>query len=171
MNIVPLSKENLEDTIQMAHKAFPLDAAGENPPEKGFRKSLEIHGDEDLEAWHRMTQGKKISRLNYWVLLDENNKVVGVTGLYSFSEAPDEVWLAWFCLDPITRGKGLGRKLLNWTMEKARSEGYAKFRLYTSTDPNEAAAQNLYESVGLKITEEKDDPDSPYKLMYREVML
>lgn len=165
MKIVPLSEENLEETIRMAHKVFPLDAASDNPPERGFRKSLS--NEANIKSW----KGPEhvLSGLNYWVLLDdETDKVIGVTGLYSFKENPGEVWLAWYCIDPEVRGKGLGRKLLEWTMAKAKEEGYSVFRLYTSTDPNEAAAQKLYDSVGLKITEEKDDPDSPCKIMYRQ---
>ena len=79
--------------------------------------------------------------------------------------------MAWFCLDPNVRGKGLGRQLLEWTMTKAKEEGYKVFRLYTSTDPNEAPAQKLYESIGLKVTEEKDDDETPYKILYRQCNL
>jgi GNAT superfamily N-acetyltransferase len=170
MNIVPLTKENLEETIAMAHEVFPLDAVSKNPPEKGLRKSLSF--DTEDSSWNSITKGKKLTRLNYWVLLDDDtNKVIGVTGLYAFSDAVDEAWLAWFCLDGSTRGKGLGRKLLEWTMNKAKEEGYKVFRLYTSTDPNEAAAQKLYESIGLKVINEEVDADSPYKILYRQVQL
>ena len=167
MKIVPLSKENLEETISLALKVFPLDAAGKNPPERGFRKSLS--NEANLKSW----KGPEhiLSRLNYWILLDEKDKVIGVTGLYGYKEIPEEVWLAWFCLDPNVRGKGLGRQLLEWTMTKAKEEGYKVFRLYTSTDPNEAPAQKLYESIGLKVTEEKDDDETPYKILYRQCNL
>lgn len=163
MRIIPLSKDNLEETIRLAHKVFPLDAVGENPPEKGFRKSL--LPEEDWGYWKE----NKLARLNYWVLLDDSSdKIIGVTGLYAFSDPKNEAWLAWFCLDSDARGRGLGRQLLEWTMTKAKEEGYSVFRLYTSTDPNEAAAQKLYKSVGLKVTEEKEDPDSEYKILYRQ---
>jgi GNAT superfamily N-acetyltransferase len=167
MNPIPLSEKYLAETIALAHKVFPLDAASGNPPEKGFRKSL---GSElNDESWKTATKGKKLKRLNYWILLDEEkSKVVGVTGIYSFTDPEDEAWMAWYCLDPIMRGKGLGRKLLEWTMDKAREDGYKKFKLYTSTDPNESIAQKLYDDVGLNITAEEDDPNSPYKIMYRE---
>ena len=151
----------------MAHKVFPLDVAGDNPPERGFRKSLS--NEANLKSWKGPE--RVLFRLNYWVLLDETNKVIGVTGLYAFKETLDEVWLAWYCLDPEVRGQGLGRKLLLWTMDKARLEGYSIFKLYTSTDPNEAAAQKLYESLGLKVVKEEKDSESPYNIMYRQVKL
>ena len=170
MKIVPLSKENLEETIAMAHRVFPLDAVSKNPPEKGFRKSLSL--DVDEKSWISITKGKTLTQLNYWVLLDDDtNAVIGVTGLYAFEDAPEEAWLAWFCLDPSTRGKGLGRQLLEWTIAKAKEGGYSIFKLYTSTDPNEATAQKLYESVGLEVTGEENDPESPYKILYRQVNL
>jgi GNAT superfamily N-acetyltransferase len=167
MNIAPLSEENLEETIELAHKVFPLDAAGDNPPERGFRKSLS--NEANLKSW----KGSEhvLSRLNYWVLLDEKDKVIGVTGLYGDKETPEEVWLAWFCLDPEARGHGLGRKLLEWTLDKARQEGYSIFNLYTSTDPNEAAAQKLYESLGLEIVKKEKDPESSHNILYRQLKL
>ena len=170
MKIAPLTKENLKAAIEMAHGVFPLDAKGKNPPEKGFRKSLSL--DDDEKSWYGITKGRELSRLTYWVLLDDDTDiVVGVTGLYTFSDAPDEAWLGWFCIDPEARGKGFGRKLLEWTMSKAKEEGYSIFRLYTSTDPNESLAQKLYESLGLYVTEEEDDSDSQYKIMYRQATL
>lgn len=167
MKIIPLSKENLEETIKLAHDVFPSDVDGDNPPEKGFRISLS--NEVNLKSW----RGPEyvLSRLNYWVLLDVEDKVIGVTGLYAFKEKPTEVWLAWFCIDSKVRGQGLGRKLLEWTMDKARQEGYQVFNLYTSTDPNEETAQKLYDSLGLNVIKTEKDSESSYDTMYRQVRL
>lgn len=168
MNIVPLSHENIEEAIKLAHKVFPLDSASSNPPERGFRKSLSQ--ESVLKSWRGPEH--VLSRLNYWVLLDDNShKVIGVTGLYGFKDNLDEVWLAWYCIDPEARGKGMGRRLLEWTIDKARSEGYKLFKLYTSTDPNESVAQKLYESLGLEIINREKDVDSPYEIIYRQINL
>ncbi len=85
------------------------------------------------------------------VYLDEDNGVIGTTGLYRYKRDADEaLWVAWFCGDPKARGRGIGQALIDHTVMLARNAGYDRIRLYTSTDPNEAAAQRLYEKNGFK---------------------
>jgi len=156
MNIIPLREQYLDETIQMTNAIFPEDVDAEWNPEKSFKISL---------------QRNDLATLGYWILLNEGGEVIGVTGLYQRgNEDPkDLVWLGWYGVCADERGKGLGKELLEWTIEKARSEGYKRLRLYTSTDPNEARAQELYEKVGLKVVEEeKTDGD---KILYREMKL
>jgi GNAT superfamily N-acetyltransferase len=57
------------------------------------------------------------------------------------------------------RGRGIGRKISEWTISKARDLGYRQLKLYTSTDPNETMAQKLYESVGLKLYKREPSED------------
>ena len=93
---------------------------------------------------------------NFWVAIDENNNVVGTTGIYTYIKDENEaIWLAWFCVDPEQRGKGIGKKLIEYSINMAREYKKKYFRLYTSSDPNEAAAQNLYEKYGFKVIKKK----------------
>ena len=66
------------------------------------------------------------------------------------ADATEAVWVAWFCVDPKARGRGIGQALIDHTVSRARNAGFNRIRLYTSTDPNEAAAQRLYEKNGFK---------------------
>lgn len=85
------------------------------------------------------------------VYVDEAERVLGTTGLYRYIKDSDEaVWVAWFCVDPKARGRGIGQALIDHTVSRARNAGFNRIRLYTSTDPNEAAAQRLYERNGFK---------------------
>ena len=85
------------------------------------------------------------------VYVDEGNEVIGTTGLYRYKkDANEAVWVAWFCVDPKARGRGIGQALIDHTVMLARNAGFDRIRLYTSTDPNEAAAQHLYEKNGFK---------------------
>ena len=85
------------------------------------------------------------------VYVDDANKVLGTTGLYRYKKDADEaVWVAWFCVDPRVRGRGIGQALIKHTIMLARNAGFDRIRLYTSTDPNEEAAQRLYEKNGFK---------------------
>lgn len=83
--------------------------------------------------------------------VDESRTVLGTTGLYRYNkDAEGAVWVAWFCVDPKARGHGIGQALIERTVARARDAGFDRVRLYTSTSPNEEAAQRLYAKNGLK---------------------
>jgi len=85
------------------------------------------------------------------VYVDGSDLVLGTTGLYRYKKDADEaVWVAWFCVDPKARGRGIGQALIDHTVSRARNAGFNRIRLYTSTDPNEASAQRLYEKNGFR---------------------
>ena len=109
--------------------------------------------------------------LDFWGAVDSQTKaLLGTTGLYLYNRDTSEaVWLAWFCVAPEARGKGIGSRLLDFSIDKAQNSGREYLRLYTSDDPREAAAQRLYESRGLKIVREKKRLF--YTKIYRELQL
>ena len=108
--------------------------------------------------------------MEYWVALNENNKVIGTTGIYALKkDAHEAVWMAWFCVDPGHRGQGTGRRLIEHSIEMARARGKQYFRLYTSTLPCEAAAQRLYERYNFRIARRKNRLIC--HLLYREQKL
>ncbi len=80
------------------------------------------------------------------------------------------VWLGWYCVRPDQRGKGLGRELIEWTIDKAKEQGFKKLKLYTSEDPEEAKAQEIYENYGFKIVGEEKG-EGKYKTLYREKVI
>ncbi|MCL2377486.1 MAG: GNAT family N-acetyltransferase [Defluviitaleaceae bacterium] len=106
----------------------------------------------------------------YWVALNENDEICGTTGLYAekddFHEA---LWLSWFCVNPNMRGQGIGKQLLEFSIDTAREYKKKYLRLYTSDDPNEAAAQFLYEKYGFRIV--RTEKKRGYTLLYRELAL
>lgn len=166
MNIIPLTKEHLEETIKMVNEVFQNDIDAEYNPERSFKTSLKF-----IEQ-PKLLQKSQMDRIDYWIALDDNtNQVIGVTGLYRRKNDPDDiVWLGWYCIRADQRGNGLGRKLLEWTIEKAKVDGYKIFKLYTSTDPNESRAQALYEKLGFMITG-KESEGGEYDTLYREKIL
>lgn len=166
----PLSKENIEECIALLHSVFPEDALSKDNPGKALRAS--VYQEDNKEFWEKY----HCKTLEYLLVRDTASHLVGMTGFYTNTNEPDDVvWLGWFFVAPEYRGKGLGRKILEWSISEARSRGYRLFRLYTSDDPNEAAAQPLYEKLGFKKYKEMhnspDDPESPYKTIYRELTL
>jgi GNAT superfamily N-acetyltransferase len=109
--------------------------------------------------------------LGYWVAVsEEQHEVLAITGLYSYvNDAEEAVWLGWFCVAPSARHMGLGGRMLDFAIEKARTTGKRCFRLYTSTSPNEAAAQQLYERKGFRLV--NSEPGTATTLLYREKLL
>jgi ribosomal protein S18 acetylase RimI-like enzyme len=73
-----------------------------------------------------------------------------------------ECYLAELYVVPDRRGQGLGRALMEATMELARTEGADYMDLNTSED--DVAARALYESLGFSNREGK--PDGPLCFYY-----
>ncbi len=166
MLIKQLSRKELNEAIQLVNKCFPYQSWLE-------RTSLPASLFQDNLTCKIKFLFAKVTQLNYWVGIDEKSqKVIGTTGLYSYKKDEAEAyWLPMFCVDPAFRGQGIGKKLLNFSIDKARADGKKFLRLYTSNDPNEAAAQILYEKSGFVITGEEKVEGTPYKKIYRELRL
>jgi len=166
MQIKPLSQTTLSSAIQLANLVFPR----QNVLEKAsfaFRLSL-------MSGWlpKLLLRLMSIDEARYWVALSEDGQAIGVTGLYKYiKDEDDSLWLGWTCVAPIARGKGIGGKLVDFAIAQAVSESKKFLRLYTSNDPNESAAQHLYERRGLRVVGEKQLQGSPFKRIYRELSL
>jgi ribosomal protein S18 acetylase RimI-like enzyme len=84
---------------------------------------------------------------NYVVLVD--GKIVGVCGFkLDQYETPYVRWINWFYVDPEYQGRGIGRSLLSFCLDKIKSMGVK--RVYLDTDTNEvySNAISLYLSMG-----------------------
>ncbi|KKL63194.1 hypothetical protein LCGC14_2177490, partial [marine sediment metagenome] len=154
-----------ERALDLIVRSFPDDDP--DGMSKALRSSLERE-DQDLRAW---LQSKGCKTVSYWIAV-EGAQVVGITGLYAKLEDESEAyWLAWFCVDPARRRQGLGWRLLGHSIDIARAGGKRFLRLYTTTAPNEAVAQVLYEKLGFRITHAEPDPGTPYNLLHKELVI
>ncbi len=88
-----------------------------------------------------------------------NQEPIGITGIYSYHEYPENAWLGWFGILNQYRKKGYGGIVLDKTIELAKEKGYTKFRLYT--DEYAKSAHKLYKSRGLieELYNNKEDKD------------
>lgn len=91
--------------------------------------------------------------LHFWVA-KENKKVVGVTGLcdplpkileFSKTDKPGELKILY--LDPKSRGKGIGKKLLKFVESEAKRQGYKEI-LIRSAERFRDTAYGFYEKMG-----------------------
>ncbi len=153
MKIVPLSEKYLDQAIDLCSQVFPEDVKTENPPELGFRES--IFKEEYKWAWDKY----HIARVEYYLLLSESGKVIGTTGVYQNTIEPEVVWVGWFCVDPIERGKGYGAELLSFTVQKAKEYKYPYLKLYTDLEES-PEAQQLYKKFDFLFEKTNIDPST-----------
>lgn len=83
---------------------------------------------------------------DFVVLVDDRGAVVGTCGL--FPVAPGVVELRKMYLAPAWRGRGQGRRLLDWALARARALGFRRITLETATVLRDAIA--LYERHGFQ---------------------
>jgi putative acetyltransferase len=84
--------------------------------------------------------------------------VVGTAALIRYRD--DLYELSKMAVDPATRGRGVGRKLLGYTIEQARALGARTIFLGSSTKL--ASAVHLYESFGFRHVAPADLPEIKY---------
>lgn len=137
-----ITAENLELACKIQNTIFPIDDARENFIEQ-------INNDPYRKE------------LDYYIVYSDDTPI-GVTGIYSYHEYPDDAWLGWFGILEEYRHNGFGGKVLDKTIELAKEKGYKNFRLYTDQDAK--SAHKLYESRGMirELYDNKDDKNEYY---------
>ena len=136
-----ITNDNLELACKMQNEIFPEEDAREN-----FIEQIN-------EDPYRKEMDYKI------VYID--NEPIGITGIYSYNEYPDDAWLGWFGILNKYRNKGYGKETLEKTMELAKEKGYKNFRIYTDEYAKEA--HSLYEKLGfIKELYDRDDDRDEY---------
>jgi RimJ/RimL family protein N-acetyltransferase len=133
IKIIPLSKNNLSEAISLVKSIFPY-----REDQKKARINL-------IESLSLKNSGK-----SYWVAVDSNDKIVGLTGLYLDAKDKNVVWLGWFGVHPEQRRQGIGNRLLRFTIDEAKRREFKTMKIYTSTDKGARAARRLYESFGYR---------------------
>ena len=83
-----------------------------------------------------------------WVA-EHNNKVVGCCGIYPTSGLPDDcAELVKFYISKEARGIGIGKMLMEKSIQSAKSFGYKE--LYLESLPEYSKAVSIYEKQGFK---------------------
>ena len=82
-----------------------------------------------------------------YYLIKEKETYIGIVGIYSYVDYPDDAWLGWFGFLEPYRHQGYGKQALNFFEELARSRGFRYARLYTDTNNNDDA-KGFYKHQG-----------------------
>jgi GNAT superfamily N-acetyltransferase len=165
-SIDPLSWQSLISALNLLNRVFPREAQGGERPVVFFTASL-------CSVGRLLLRWRGYPFVRYWVARDnETAAVIGTVGLYTKVGDGEAYWGGWMCVDPEARGKSLGMMLAYRALVEATIMGDRKYvRLYTSTDPNEAAAQIMYDQMGLQVYRVEDEPGTDYKRLYRQMEL
>jgi GNAT superfamily N-acetyltransferase len=90
-------------------------------------------------------------RKDYVAVAEADGQIVGAIFINGVS---DEIaQLRWFLVHPNIRGRGLGRELINGTLQFCRERGFKKVRLWTISELK--AAAHLYRQAGFVVTREE----------------
>ncbi|HPO55382.1 MAG TPA: cation diffusion facilitator family transporter [Ignavibacteriaceae bacterium] len=160
--VLPLSEEHLDECLDIAAVAFPNDDIE--------LIKLELNASIHPTRYKKELQKLGIQKPRYWVgILD--GKIAGFVGMNYHIGEPDIVWGGWMAARaPNTKSDMKIRMLFMWKLTfEARQTGRTFGRLYTSTHPNEKAANRLYDNVGMRVY--KSVPKDDYDLLYREVVI
>jgi len=160
--VLPLSEEHLDECLSIAANAFPNDDIE--------LIKLELNAAIHPNRYEKDLQKLGITKPRYWVgVLD--NQIAGFVGMNYQIDDPDIVWGGWMAARAPNAKVDMKIKMLfMWKLAfEARQTGRTYWRLYTSTHPNEKAANRLYDNVGMHVY--KTVPQDDYDLLYREVVI
>ena len=109
-----------------------------------------VYFDDNLDHLSDYYLDKNYKRF-YYVLLDDEENVIGGIGLAEFEFFEDCAELQKLYLTDDVKGSGIGYKLIGLIEDKAREYGYK--RLYLETHTNLEAAIHIYGKSGFKVIE------------------
>jgi ribosomal protein S18 acetylase RimI-like enzyme len=149
--IESLSKSNLKSALQLRNTIF-------QDLSKCDKETLEASLDINNEKYKNCLSKNQISYLEYFVMQEpKTRQVIGLTGLYVENDN-NECWLGWFCVDENYRNNGLGQKLLDFSISRAKELKKKILKLYTYNSEEYKSAIKLYETnYFVEIAREKKD--------------
>ena len=136
MEIVPLNEEYLKEAEKLLEKVFY--------PSK--EEKLTLISSLYPNKYEKYLKKHSFKELKYYVLV-ENKKVIGMIGLYAYDKK--SYWLGWFCVEKKYRGKGFGKKLLDFAIDKSKKRRV--LYLYTENSKEFETARKLYAKYGFEL--------------------
>ncbi len=127
LKYVEVNSNNLDLAVKIQNTIFPLENGRQNYIEgitnDPYRKEM----------------------VNYLVFIKDIP--IGVVGLYSYNEYPNDAWLSWFGVLQEYRRRGYGSQIFDFFENLSLEKGYTSIRVYTDAEFNKAIL--LYEKKGM----------------------
>lgn len=114
--------------------------------ELGIPKVGTAYQDPELEAMYEAFE--KLPRREFYVI-EEYNSIIGCAGIAPLANQKENICeLQKMYFIPVARGRGLGKKLINICLKKAKAFGYDS--CYLETMPYMKSAQAIYKKNGFE---------------------
>jgi len=134
--LVPMSESDVEAAVALIARAMNADEGRWAARTMEFHFGCRRHDLDDGRMYYVWRHG---------------GAVQGLVGLHHVVWGPEEnVWLAWFAVDPDCQGQGLGRRLLAMVETLACGKGYRKLLVETYGHSDFDKARRFYESNGFR---------------------
>jgi hypoxanthine-DNA glycosylase len=136
-------------------------AQAENLRDKVFGKTtkteaLTLRASLNPKEYKNVYEDSYIKDMEYWIA-KSNNEAIGIVGLYTHKyEKDNSCWLGWFAVEPKFRGNKIGKKLLDFAVNKAKERGYEYLKLYTYDSNEFKIAKELYKKEKFKQFDSKN---------------
>jgi len=158
--IKPLTADTLNNAIMLRDKVF---SDLKNYEKETLQASLDKYTYQ--ECWKK----NELTSMQYFIMLDTTkDEIIGLTGIYSEEgDSDDMCWLGWFCIDKEYRRQGLSKKLLDFSIERAKQLNKKYLHLYTYDSREYIPAMKLYEKYHF-IIYDRDKKDIYYKLNFKQ---
>ncbi len=127
LKFIEVNYENLDIAVQLQNDIFP-DANG---------KQNYIEG---------ITKDPYRKEMTNYIVYDKNIPI-GVVGLYSYNEYPEDAWLSWFGVIEKYRNNGYGSMMFDFFEKISKEKRYTSIRVYTDNEFNSAI--KLYTKKGM----------------------
>jgi ribosomal protein S18 acetylase RimI-like enzyme len=124
-------------------------------------------------AFHFGCQSHGLDDGRRYYVWRRDGELRGLVGLHHAVWGPEQnVWLAWFAVDPAWQGRGVGRRLLTAIEQMAFREGFRKLLVETYEHADFDRARRFYERNGFRRTGRVSDylPDGSPMVVYAKLL-
>lgn len=130
----PMVERDIHPVVCLISRAMNSDEGRQAQETFRFHFSCKHHG---------LNDGRR-----YYVTINDSD-LAGIAGLHHYVWGPPEnVWLAWFAVNPNLHARGFGTFLLDAITRKATQLGYTKLFVETYSTPDFARARRFYQAKG-----------------------
>ncbi len=122
-----VTENNITIALKIQRRVFPLE-----------------NGEDDL--FEAINKSKKYFKFLEYYLVHNGEFYIGITGIYSYNEYPEDAWIGWFGILPAFRSMGYGTEMFGYTRDLAVKNGFKSLRIY---------ADDKYDFVATKFFEKQ----------------
>ena len=154
IELTSMGPEDIDAAAALVSRAMNADEGRWAARTMRFHFGCQAHHDDDGRTYY---------------LWKQNDAIQGLVGLHHQIWGPEEnVWLAWFAVEPGQQGKGIGRQLLAAVERVAQARGFRKLLVETYEHADFDKARRFYERSGFRQTGRIADylPDGSPMVVY-----